>query len=154
MRKAAKQIAACAMLLLVFCVFCRLVFFNQFSLYVPLSGQADGSGIQTDVQPQVEHPEVLQAGKIEFRSGYARVPIHPDAPGETDVTFGTDEILDGFHVMKVSRFRTVYDLNTGNFTGDTAVLIGVTLFWLLVSAIMVWHFFQAKGTAFYDPAGY
>ena len=150
MRKAAKQIAACAMILLVFCVFCRLVFFNQFSLYVPLSGQADGSGIQTDVQPQVEHPEVLQAGKIEFRSGYARVPIHPDAPGETDVTFGTDEILDGFHVMKVSRFRTVYDLNTGNFTGDTAVLIGVTLFWLLVSAIMVWHFFQAKGTAFYD----
>lgn len=150
MRKAAKQIAACALILLVCCVFCRFVFFDQFSIYIPLTDSPDRNGKQTEMQPQVEHPEVLQAGRIEFRSGYARIPILPDTPGETDINFGTEEPQAGFHVMKVDRFRTVYDLITGNFTGDTAVLIGVTLFWLLVSAIMVWHFFQAKGMMFYD----
>ena len=54
------------------------------------------------------------------------------------------------HILRVGHFHTVYDKNNDNFTGDTALMIGVTLFWLLVSAIMLWHFFQAKGTAFYD----
>ena len=150
MRKAAKQIAACAIILLVLCVLCRFVFFNQFSVYIPLTDQTDENSVQAEIQPEVEHPEVLQTGEIEYRSGYARVRIYPESRGETDVTFGTDEISGEFHVMKVGRLRTIYDLNTGNFSGDTAVLIGVTLFWLLVSAIMMWHFFRAKGTAFYD----
>ena len=150
MRKAAKQIAASAVLLLVLCVLCRFVFFNQFSIYIPLPEEAAGNSAQTEMQPQVENPEVLQTGEIEYGPGYARIRIYPEARGETDVIFGTDTISGDYHFMKVGRLRTVYDLNTGNFTGDSAVLIGVTLFWLLVGAIMVWHFFQAKGTAFYD----
>ena len=148
MRKAAKQIVLCALALVLFCVVCRLSFFGQFSIYVPLTGQA---GAPAQMQTAEEDPGVLKAGEAELRAGYARIPINPQAPGETAVHIGTGrEDMEHFHILKVDRFRTVYDLNTGNYTGDTAVLIAVTLFWLLVSAIMLWHFFRAKGTAFYD----
>ena len=150
MRKAAKQIILCAMALALFCVVCRLVFFNQFSVYVPLSGSEVESGGLEELQLQVDHPEVLRTGEAGLREGYAQIPILPQSRGVTELTVGTEADAGREHTLRVGRFRTVYDRSTGNFTGDTAVLIAVTLFWLLVSAIMVWHFFQAKGTAFYD----
>ena len=149
MRKAIKQIAVCALVLVICCVVCRLAVFNQFSVYVKLQ-DSFGAESRPELSPHVEHPEVLRAGNPEMRAGYARVPLYPEAPGETDITFGPVDSSGEFHVLHVDRFRTVYDRNTGNFTGDTAVLIAVTLFWLLVSSIMIWHFFRAKGAAFYD----
>ena len=148
MRKAAKQIALCAAVLVAFCVFCRFFFFSQFSIYFPL--QDAPAGVQGEMRARVERPEVLRAGEPDLRAGYARIPVYPQGRGETDLAFGEGKDGGVFHILWVGRFRTVYDRNTGNFTGDTAVLIGVTLFWLLVSAIMLWHFFQAKGAAFYD----
>lgn len=150
MRKAAKQIAVTAVLLLALCIVFRLVFFNQFSVYVPLpepSGAAVGSA---DIRPRVERPEVLRAGEAEIRPGYMRIPVYPESAGETDFYPDANAESAGPHILRVGRFHTVYDLNSGNYTGDAAVLIGFTLFWLLTCAIMVWHFFQAKGAAFYD----
>ena len=151
MRKAAKQIAVCAGILILLCVVCRIAFFNRFSVYIPLpKGSAVHDG-QPELRAEAENPEVVSTGEADFRSGYARIPIRPEGPGESDVVFMYGE--NGqyeLHVLRVDRLGTVYNMGTGNFTGDTSVLIGVTLFWLLVSAIMAWHFFQAKGTAFYD----
>jgi hypothetical protein len=84
MRKAAKQIAVTAVLLLALCIVFRLVFFNQFSVYAPLpepSGAAVGSA---DIRPRVERPEVLRAGEAEIQPGYMRIPVYPESAGETD----------------------------------------------------------------------
>jgi len=146
MRKAAKQIALCALGLILVCVVLRVAVFNQFSVRIPLSGNM-GEGLPVSV----ERPDILQAGTPEKHGGYLRIPISPKRPGKTDLRLGSEE--DGtaaFLFLQVDRSLTVYDLTNGNFTGDTGVLITVTLFWLLVSAIMLWHFFQAKGARFYD----
>lgn len=150
MRKAAKQIILLAAALLALCLASRMTVFSQFSVYMPLPPEEDGAARTEEPQVQVEKPGVLRAGKAERRARFARVPIYPEAAGETDVSLlSADPDALSFHTLQVDRFHTVYDFNTGNFTGDTAVLIGVTLFWLLVSAIMLWHFSQAKGADFY-----
>ena len=150
MRKAAKQIAVCAFILLLLCIAGRILAFNQFSIYIPLE-ETNASQEPAEGRATAERPDVLRTGEAEYRAGFVRIPVFAEAPGGTDVVFSTEEDeMVSFHVLKVDRFLTVYDMNTGNFTGDTAVLITVTLFWLLVSAIMLWHFFRAKGPAFYD----
>ena len=146
MRKAARQIIVCAVALIVICVICRIVFFNQFSIYIPLR-----TGGREAPPVRVNQPGVVQAGRMEEHDRYLRLPVIPGSPGKADLFIGSEQ--DGgavMHVLVVDGFHTVYDLVTGNFTGDTAVLIAVTLFWLLVSAIMLWHFFQARGVLFYD----
>ena len=146
MRKAAKQIAVCTFALLLLCAACRLLPFSRFSIYIRTD--------QTEqIRITVEKPDVLRAGEAEIFPGFVRIPVYAQGPGTSALSFSTgnnDNELVFFHMMRVDSLGTVYDMNTGNFTGDTAVLIAVTLFWLLVSAIMLWHFFRAKGPAFYD----
>ena len=153
MIKAGKQIAICAAGLILFCILSRFLFFRSYNAYIPLE-QAQAEEIQEEsISLKVEEPDVLHCGEPEIRRGYLRIPIQPEKPGESSIYLSMgDGGTESLQVLRVGRFRTVYDLSTGGFTGDTAVLIAVTLFWLLVSAIMVWHFFQAKGTAFYSYA--
>ena len=145
MRKAIKQIVLCAAMLFLVCIVCRAAFFDHLNIYLPLQENA-----QPEAEIRIGQPDVLRTGKPEPCGGYLRLPVYPGIPGETDLRYGNE--ADGFtmHELRVDRFHTVYDMNTGNFTADTVVLAAVTLFWLLVSAIMLWHFFQAKGVAFYD----
>ncbi len=146
MRKAAKQIVLCAAALALLCIACRFVFFSGFSIYYPLPETR-----QEIPEIRVKDPEVLTAGETEVHPGYLKVLICPHSAGQTDIVLGNEE--DGYITMyslRVDRFLTVYDRGNGNFTGDTAILIGIMLFWLLTSAIMAWHFFRAKGVLFYD----
>ena len=144
MRKAAKQIIACAALLAVLCILGRFAVFNRFTLYIPL---ADGAGEET-AEVIVDRPEVLRTGEPEIRDGYMLIPVYPLRPGEAEVRLSSR----GWSIwpLRVDRFLSVFNESNGNFTGDTGLLICVTLFWLLVSAIMVWHFLRAKGAAFYN----
>ena len=146
MRKAAKQILWCIAGLIVLCVVLRFAFFNDISVYSYIPANQQG-----EIKVTVEKPEVLRAGEPARGEGFIRTPVYPGETGNTVlyVTVGENE-GSSMHVLRVGAFSTVYDRNNDNFTGDTALLIGVTLFWLLVSALMFWHFFQAKGTAFYD----
>ena len=148
MRKAAKQIIAAAVLLLIGSILCRVLFFGQFSLYIPMITEKTGR-----LQVQVTDPQVLTAGEPEIRSNYVRISVTPQGRGEADLLLVDEESgIEMLHPLKVGRFHTVYDLSSGNFTGDTAVLFSTTLFWLLVCAIMIWHFLQARGPLFYDYA--
>ncbi len=151
MRKAAKQIILGAAALAVLCVVIRFAFFSKFYLYFPAGGEAGEDVSQWNARVSVSDPEVLRAGEAAVFNGFVRIPFYAQGPGEADVTVATkDDTISYFHVLKADRFRMIYDASSGNFTGDTAVLVGVTLFWLLVFAIMLWRFFQAKGAAFYD----
>ena len=146
MRKAAKQIILCALALALLCIGCRFAFFRDFTIYLLVWE----SGPENP-QLRVEQPEVLRLGEAENHARYLSVPVYPDQTGEAWILSGaegSDAVT--MHRLWVDRFHTVFDLSTGNFSGDIVVLIAITLFWLLVSAIMLWHFFQAKGALFYD----
>jgi len=93
----------------------------------------------------------MEAGEAEKHDGYFTAPIRAVSPGEADL-FILNEAGEqiGYRYLKADAFLSVYDYGTGNYTGDTGVLISVTLFWLLMSAMMIWHFLQARGSAFYD----
>ena len=153
MRKAIKQIAACALGLLVVCLICRFGFFRSYTAYIPLySDQADTLR-REGVRMEMDREGVLQAEEPEVRDGYIRVRMHPGSQGETGITIRTSERDSEdvkFEVMGVTPLHTVYDRGTGDFTGDIIVLIALAVFWLLVCAIMVWHFSRSKGAAFYS----
>ena len=150
MKQAAKQIAICALGLILFCVICRIAFFRGYTARIPI--QAPGAAqdpaayeIRIDAETGAAH-----LGAQALRGGTLSVPIHPDQAGRLDLLIYDQEGRAlGYHPLRISRLGTVYDYQTGGFTGDIAVLIAVTLFWLAVSAIMLWHYFQAKGSAYY-----
>ena len=144
MRKAAKQIILCAAALLLCCLACRFAFFDHLDVYIPIA--EDG---QEPPAVTFSELDVVDLGQRETRSGYLRVPVYPRKTGNADLMADRDG-WQYERTLRVDRFRTVIDLNTGNFTGDTLVLIAVTVFWFLVCAIMLWHFSRAKGPAFYD----
>ena len=100
----------------------------------------------------VENQDVLCCGEPELCEGYIRVPIDPQASGETQVTLQSAGEELTFTILRVGWLNGVYDFRNSNYTGDAGVLMTVTLFWCLVSLIMLWHFFQAKGAAFYSYA--
>ncbi len=151
MRKAVKQIALGTVALALLCVAIRFAFFHGFSLYIPIVHDADENADQWAERISIDHPDVLGTGTAVIHDGFVQIPVYALSPGEAAVTVSTDdETVFFYHVLKVDHFRSVYDFGTGNFTGDTVTVTGITLFWLLASAIMLWHFFQAKGAAFYD----
>lgn len=147
MRKAAKQLAICAVILAVLCAVSRFAFFRDFSVYIHLGYGEE----QRRVTAVSSDPSVLTAGETEYMGEYAKVSIHAVGRGEADLL-----VLDetgqqiSFRPMKVDIFLSVYDRATGNYTGDSTVICGVAAFWLLVSAVMVWHFRRKKGSGFYD----
>ena len=143
MRKAAKQIIVCAAALVLVCVFCRAVFVREFDLYIPLE-----EGRKTLPPVRVEGPGILRSGEAEEHARFLKVPVYAEQPGVTAITAGGENGTR--HELRVGRFRTVYDRNTGNFTGDSVILAAVTAFWLLTGAVMLWHFFRARGSDIYD----
>ena len=147
--RAGKQIAASAVILFLFCLLCRFVFFNTYYVYVPLWNGQEAAAAREDVEVENRHADVLASGAPELRGGALRIPVKPSGRGSAELVVRIGETEYDLS-LQVGRFRTVYDASSGGFTGDGAMLVGVTLFWLLVSAIMMWHFFRAKGPAFYS----
>ena len=151
--RAFKQISICAAVLIIFCVICRLTVFNSYTVYVPLPWYMEEPLGDEDLSVEVEMPDVLGYGKPENRDGYVRIPIEPGHAGESFIIVHDAQGGNiGSRFLKVGPFGTVYDLSSGGFTGDRAVMIAVPVFWLLVSVIMLWHFFRAKGPAMYSYA--
>ncbi len=151
MKQAARQIAICAAGLLLLCLICRLTVFRTYTIsmhmYAPSGGEVDIAQLSLDV----DRPEILDCGAPQARGDLLRVPVHPQRAGDATITiFNQQNGVEYTHLLTVDRLLTVYDFSSGGFTGDAAVLIAVTLFWLLVSAVMLWHFFRARGAALYS----
>ena len=152
MRKAIKQIGVCALGLFLICLLCRLIFFRTYTVHIPIHPNSEAARAVAGEEPlaRMEEPEVARPDDVRVHPDHLSVRIHPGSAGETDL-----QIVDpqgeeiSFSVLRVTRSGTVIDLNTGGFNGDVVVLFAVALFWLAVSAIMIWHYFQAKGPAYY-----
>ena len=149
MNRAVRQIALSAGLLIIICVVCRVTMFRSYTAYVTVYPPSYAA-LDDGVRAEAEDPAVVRVGKPDLRRDYLRVPVYPGGKGDTfiNVYDENDEPISTHH-LRVGRFGTVYDYQSGSFTGDAIVLIALTVFWLTVSGIMTWNFFQTKGAAFY-----
>lgn len=151
--RAGKQIAALALLLLALCVVGRAFFFRGYTLRVPMTGPQRELLQQGEMRLQVERPEVASVGAPEGRQAVLTIPVTPGAAGETYIQLrDRDGEMLQVLALRVDRFHTVYDPQTGGFTGDTLVLWAVTVFWILVCCIMIWHYRQTRGPDYYSYA--
>ena len=147
MRRAAKQIVICAAALMLFCVVCRLLFFHSYTAHINVHYPQS----EEFRQPRIEaEQDIVRLEKSVWHDPVLSVRVQPGKTGEADLRILNERGEEiGFHTLKVGPLGTVYDLQNGGFTGDTAVLVAVTAFWMAVCAIMVWHYFQAKESAYY-----
>ena len=152
MKHAFRQILVCALALICFCVLCRLSVFRTYTAHIPCPAWAERPG---EDAPRVEDVQREEARTAAFtlHDGYVSVPIRADSPGEVEIrVYGPDGSSMTRQWFRISPLGTVYDPQTAGFTGDTAVLIAVTLFWIAVSVIMLTHYFRTKGPAYYAYA--
>ena len=150
---AAKQIAVCALILLILTIIGRFSVFRSYTLTIPLYSQdfqsVSGSFDQIDVRFTEEG--IIKTGELRLEKNALRIPVYPQKKGVTGI-----EILDAsgefitYDQIKVGPFQTVYDTRTGNFTGDLGICIAFTLFLFAIAVITFWHFTQAKGPQFYS----
>ena len=79
------------------------------------------------------------------------VDIIPVEKGSAVVSLlGPDgEVLQSAY-LTVDSFRTVYNEQTGGFNGDLTVMVSLTLFLLIVSAMMLRGYLSARGPAIYS----
>ena len=150
MKRAVKQIAAAALLLLVFCVLCRVLIFNEYTIEMPVDGAERHDFQTTEMDYHVEKPEVFDLKEGRIDDNVMRVTVQPNGRGDSFMDIRTPDGKTETHYLSVGAFNTVYDHNTGGFTGDSAVLIAVTVFFLAISAIMILNFRRAKGSEFYS----
>ena len=150
MRRAVKQILVSGTALLVLCVICRLFFFRTYTVrYHLYPSGADGS-VPAVIQAEPEKPGIVRIGGYSISGNTLSLRVIPEKPGKTFLALSDAEgNRVGYVSLRVSRFRTLYEGNTGGFSGDTAAMVASTLFWLLTGAIMAWNFFQTRGPSFY-----
>ena len=150
MRRAARQIAVLACALLALCVAYRLTTANRYVAVIPIPVAEDGSGEESEYVICVDDEEVVRLSGQEVRDGRMRVSFRALGQGEAyaELRSGSGDVL-ARHDLRVSRFLTVYDRSNGSFTADTAVIASVTVFFLLVSAIMAHAYITAGWPQFY-----
>ncbi len=151
MRQAFRQIVLCALGLLIFCILCRLTVFRSFTAHIPLYGVQASALSEKDLVLIQEEEGFLYTGELRVEKGFLYIPITPVHAGETWLEIRSTEgnYIAGT-LLSVSPMMTVYDRSSGNYTGDSAVLLSITLLWLLIALIVGWHFLQSRGSSFYD----
>lgn len=151
MKKAARQIAVGAVLLLVLCVVCRFFFFRTYSVYYPLYPSIAEKLSPDEIRVDPQTPGIVLTGTPVLQGAYLKVPVTPEQPGSTFLNILDSEGRElGIISVTVTRFRTLLDNNNGGFSGDSAAMLAATVFWLLSAAVLIWNFFQQKGPAFYQ----
>lgn len=148
-QKAARQLIICAVVLLLVSLAGRLAIRNTYYAYIAL----DPANMRhaEDLHVRADDPSILSKGDPLLMDGYLRVPVNPEGKGSTYIyAINRRGTVVAIHYLEVLENHVVRDLSTGGFSGDFMVIICVTLFCFLSCAIMTWHFFQAKGSAFYD----
>ena len=150
LKQSVVQILALNAALAAVCLLCRVTVMNTYTASIPLPLNA----------PQAESlrflstdPRVIQPGDAGAGAGFVRVPIHPQGPGAAyvDVVDQQGNYL-ATGAFRVGRLGTVYNLSDGGFTGDGAVLCALCVFFLAISAVMLWHFIHSTGVEQYSYA--
>ena len=147
MRRTAVQIAVLAGILLAVCLICRFTVYDSYKIIHALpSNMSFDEPVLTLTEPGVVHIRSAQV-----LGGVIKIEVEPAGKGETFIEISDRaEGRAGSVALRVDRFGFIYDKNTGGFTGEMIVLAAITIFFLLISVIMLWSFLTAKGSAFYS----
>lgn len=150
MRKTTLRIVRCAAALFLLCVFCRFVFFHTMDVYLPTCLTKEGSFEESGLRLTVQDPEILRVEKTEMHDNYLKVTVVPGRAGETEMDLaGPDGEEQSCYVFRVDALKTVYDMQSGGFTGDGAVLAALVVFWFMAGGLMLRHYMQTRGPAYY-----
>jgi len=149
MKNVVRQVAMLGMLLLLACIAGRLLLGNTYVDRIPVT-RAAGDAVTMRPLSGGEAREALSPGEPTAAGDDVRVALQATKPGETwyEVRGPGGERVSTQH-YRVGRFLTVYDYDTGGFTGDYVVMMALTAFWLGTAFIMARAFFGARGPAFY-----
>ena len=101
-------------------------------------------------QLRVEPEERARVENLALEDGRLFFDVVPLQPGSVTVILpGADAESEQFLSFSVTLLRTVYNQSDGSFTGDTAVIILITLFLAVITAMMLHGFLTAKGQELY-----
>ena len=148
MKKLGIEITVLAVGLFLLCIAVRFISGNDYTAYIPIHS---ASGAQSRLDFPEGEPELVEFGEPQMHDGYMQVDIRPREQGRTLAEIKNQDGLSIHAVaIRVGHFMTVYDENTGGFTGDTIVLAGFTVFCLVTAFLMLRFFFRQKGYLLYS----
>ena len=131
MKKLGIEITVLAVGLFLLCIAVRFISGNDYTAYIPIHS---ASGAQSRLDFPEGEPELVEFGEPQMHDGYMQVDIRPREQGRTLAEIKNQDGLSIHAVaIRVGHFMTVYDENTGGFTGDTIVLAGFTVFCLVTA---------------------
>ena len=149
MKQVVKQVALLGMALILLCAAGRLLLRNTYLDRIPVA-RTQGGGGEMRFIPGDGNRGIVTPGTPTVTGDDVRVTLQATQPGEIwyEVRGPGGETLSTQH-YRVDRFLTVYDYDTGGFTGDSLVMAALTVFWLGTALIMARAFRGARGPAFY-----
>lgn len=153
--KERKQIIQQVVILALFCIFViiggRILSGNRFKMTIAM---ADWNAAETveDIQISWENDRAMKVSELSVRDGKDLVLVlEPDGPGDYELNIaGKDGRTILYDELHVDPLGTTYSMQSRNFTGDNAVVGGVTLFFLGLAAIALTHFLGFKGPRLYS----
>ena len=148
MKNVVKQVALLGLALIMVCVAGRLAMRNTYVDRIPMAGD-QGAGNPMRLVQGGGGREIMNPGELLVSGEDVQVSLRATQPGETwyEVRAGGERLSTQHY--RVGRFLTVYDYDTGGFTGDGVVMAALTAFWLGTAFIMIRAFCRARGPAFY-----
>ncbi len=149
MKDVVKQVALLGLALLLGCALGRLALRNTYVDRIPVNRRY-GAGGEMRLVSGGGQQDVVAPGTPQLSGNDVQVTLKATQPGEAwyEVRDAGGIKLSTQH-YRVGRFLTVYDYDTGGFTGDALVMVALTVFWLGTAFIMVRAFRRTRGTAFY-----
>lgn len=150
MKKAVRQVALLGAALLLICIIGRLTLRNTYVDRIPVKRAQGKEGAFRLVSGGGRQEGVVKPGEPKASGDGMQVSLQAARSGEAwyVVRGPGGEALSTQH-YRVGRFLTVYDYDTGGFTGDGLVMIALTAFWLGTAFIMLRAFRNARFPAFY-----
>ncbi len=147
MRRYSRQVIALLCFFLIVLVVIRILTGNTYRVSISWE-PANASDPLPELQ--VNDPEIAWVENAALEDGRLAFDVIPLRKGKAIVqTVDRNGKKEDSLYLSVTRMKTVYNVENGGFKGDTAVLILITLFLLLISAMMLHGFLTARGAALY-----
>ena len=147
MRRYTRWVLLLALITLAICVAARLLTGGAYRMvfkYDPAAETGAAPEIRTD-------SDIVRTRLVSAEPGRVVVDIIPVERGSVLVSLsGPNGKTISSAYLTVDSFRTVYDEQTGSFNGDLTAMVSLTLFLLIVSAMMLHGYLSARGPALYN----
>lgn len=146
------QVAVLAAACILIMVIGRIMTGNRFVISIPISGFDDTAPRAEDVQFEWENGREIPVEEISVKNGRElAIVLRPREPGDYGMTVSSGSGAVRFYdELHVSSFGTTYSMQTRNFTGDNAVLAGITLFFAGLAVISLARFVSLRGPLLYS----